>query len=111
MSFATNRANKDRHNSGETKVKIYKWASLDSPGIPYLLQKGMLQIDRDYQRVLSEARVLSLAQSWSWLACGSLLVAERSPGEFFVFDGQHRLEAANRRSDIDELPCVVFKLS
>jgi hypothetical protein len=102
---------KETHVSGKSKVKVYGWSVQDKSGIPYLLQKGNLRIDKDYQRTLSESRVLALVGSWSWLACGALLVAERSPGEFFVFDGQHRLEAANRRDDIDEMPCVVFKLS
>lgn len=101
---------KDLHRTGTPKIKVYKWETPDKPGVPYLLDKTTLQIDASYQRVLSEHRVLALAQSWSWLGCGSLLVAERSPGEFFVFDGQHRLEAANRRSDVFELPCLVFKL-
>ena len=93
------------------KVEKFQWLLQDEPGVPFLLSKHQLQIDEDYQRTVTEEKVLAFAANWSWLACGALLVAERSPGEFYVFDGGNRLEAAMRRSDIKELPCVVFKLN
>ena len=96
---------------GMSKVEKYKWTMEDEPGVPFLLHKDELKVDDDYQRTISETRVTAISQHWSWLACGSLFVAEREPGAFFVFDGGNRLEAARRRSDVAELPCVVFKLN
>lgn len=93
------------------KAEKFKWTIEDEPGVPFLLSKKELQIDEEYQREIYESKVLTIAANWSWMACGALLVAEREPGEFFVFDGGHRREAAMRLSKIDELPCVVFKLN
>lgn len=80
-------------------------------GVPALLRKDLIHVPREYQRELVDSKVTALVSSWSWLACGSLLIAEREPGQFYVFDGQHRLEAVNRMSVITELPCLVFALS
>lgn len=86
------------------------WSTVDQSGVPYLANKKELHIDSAYQRtMLSETRVAAITQSWSWLACGSLIVSERPDGSLFVIDGQHRFTAAQRRSDIQELPCLVFK--
>lgn len=93
------------------KIQKFDWKLEDEPGVPYLLSKHEMRIDEDYQREVYESKVLAIAANWSWLACGALLIAEREPSVFFVFDGGHRREAAMRRSDIDELPCVVFKLT
>lgn len=96
--------------AGTDKIEKYGWKTLDRPGIPFLAEKSELHIDLTYQRtMISQSRVLQIAQAWSHVACGSLIVAQRTDGRMFVIDGQHRLEAANRRSDIKELPCLVFK--
>jgi hypothetical protein len=91
------------------KKEAHGWITVDEPGVPYLAKKTELHIDSTYQRTLvSESRVLQIAQSWSWVACGSIICAERA-GKIWVIDGQHRVIAAMRRSDIQELPCLVFK--
>jgi hypothetical protein len=51
-----------------------------------------------------------MSANWSWVACGCLVVAMRD-GLYWAVDGQHRLFAAKRRSDIKELPCLVFATS
>jgi len=102
---------KEKHISGESKIKVYKWAKPDSPGVPFLIDKNNLHIDEQYQRKLTDNDVTAIAANWSYLACGALIVAEREPGRFYVIDGQHRLASAMRRDDIGELPCMVFKLS
>ena len=58
---------------------------------------------------LIREKVRELTQDWSWIACGALVVALRDQC-YYVIDGQHRLMAAKRRSDIAEMPCVVFQL-
>jgi ParB-like chromosome segregation protein Spo0J len=44
---------------------------------------------------------------WDWSLCQPLAVAKRDDGGLMVVDGQHRLEAARLRGDIEDLPCVV----
>lgn len=93
------------------KAKKFGWTTVDEPGIPFLADKNKLHICTTYQRTfINEQRVLALAAEWSWLACGSLIVSERD-GKFWVIDGQHRAIAAMRRSDITELPTLVFRLT
>lgn len=91
------------------KAQKMGWTTLDKPGVPFLADKRDLHIDSTYQRTMVvESRVLQIAHAWSWVACGSLVVAERDK-VLWVIDGQHRASAAMRRSDITELPCLVFK--
>lgn len=91
-----------------TKVSRYNWQVQDSPGVLLMMNKDDLAVDHTYQRDAKELKLLEIARSWSWIACGAIVVAERN-GKFFVVDGQHRVMAARKRSDIQDLPCVVFK--
>ena len=96
---------------GVDKVRMYGWTLADSPGELAMIHKGLLRVDSRYQRELTISRVVSLASEWSWVSCGSLTVAKRGDESLWVVDGQHRLLAAQRRSDISVLPCVVFEVS
>lgn len=98
--------------SGATvdKTEMYGWRTLDEPGVLYEADKNDLNVDATYQRVaVSEHRVATIRSEWSWIACGTILVAERDDHSLWVIDGQHRVIAAGRRSDITTLPCLVFK--
>lgn len=98
------------HHGTTSKVVRYKWSPItDIPGIPISISKHELKIDSRYQRSISKSRVSGLRENWSYLACGSLIVARRPDDEFYVVDGGHRLEAARCRDDIDHLACLVFK--
>lgn len=73
-----------------------------------------LRIDPAYQRDIgngpSQALIRRIAQHWNWDLCQPLVVARRAGiagDRLFVIDGQHRLEAARLRRDIDQLPCVI----
>lgn len=93
-----------------TKVEQYKWTLVDKPGEFAFLPKGEINVDHGYQRErVSLRKVAMFAQAWSWAACGVLSVAMRPDGSFWVFDGQHRKLAADKRADIDLLPCMVFE--
>jgi hypothetical protein len=93
-----------------SKVDRYKWEVIDEPGGIGWISKTKLNVDKDYQREhVYERRVLEIAAAWSWKMCGVLMVAQRPDGTYWVFDGQHRKLAADRRDDIRELPCIVFK--
>lgn len=94
--------------TGVAKVEQYKWLMTGTPGELLYLNKNVLEIDHTYQRNAKNARVLKLAKRWNWLACGVLTVAQRN-GRYYVVDGQHRLMAALKRSDISRLPCLVFE--
>lgn len=73
---------------------------------------GELEVDRSYQRSAeaedSQRMIRAIAQNWDWRLCAPLTVSRRSdPPAFFVIDGQHRLEAAKLRGDIQFLPCII----
>lgn len=96
------------NGSIQDKVKIYGWTVKDEPGRFGMLNKGLLQVSPAYQRNLVESKAVSMASAWSWFACGTIIVGKRN-GVFWVIDGQHRVAAAKRRSDIKTLPCLVFE--
>ena len=99
-----------RSNKALDKVKHYGWKMTDDIGVLYYAKKTELQIDQSYQRsIISEPRVLSIASNWSWVSFGCLIISERPDKTLWVVDGQHRLVASMRRSDVTELPCLVFK--
>lgn len=91
-----------------SKVQKYKWEMQDSPGVLKMIDKSELRIDHTYQREAIQSKVIEFASNWSWIACGVIIVAIRD-GEYWVIDGQHRVIAANRRADIIDLPCILFK--
>ena len=74
-----------------------------------------LRIDPSYQRDISsgpsQTLIRRIAQHWNWDLCQPLVVARRTDltERLFVIDGQHRLEAARLRGDIDQLPCVIVQ--
>lgn len=96
------------HNSTFSKVDRYGWTVRDEPGVFLELSKRDLIVDDNYQRPSNEAKVLKIVNAWSWIACGVIIVASRN-NKFYVVDGQHRVKAAMRRSDIQSLPCIVFE--
>lgn len=95
---------------GVDKVSRYGWKIADQPGELAWLDKNVIKVDELYQRSLVNGRVTSLSQNWSWIACGALIIAKRE-NSYWAIDGQHRLMAAKRRSDITEIPCLVFQVS
>lgn len=100
--------NEVNHRVKKDKIEMYGWELKDAPGQMMLLSKNALVVDHSYQRKAILKRVLQIAQKWSWLACGVILVARRN-GHLYVVDGQHRVSAALKRSDIETLPCLVFE--
>lgn len=94
---------------GQPKFERYGWTVLDEMGSVRLIDKKTLKIDPSYQRSLQrDGAVLRLASNWSWVACGAIVVAERDQ-QFYVIDGQTRVAAALKRSDISKIPVVVFR--
>jgi hypothetical protein len=96
-------------NCGD-KVARYSWQLVDKPGDMMWISKGELRIDSTYQRDALDERVTRITKAWSWIACGVIEVSKRG-SEYWVIDGQHRVLAAMRRSDIQALPCIVFEVA
>lgn len=93
-----------------SKVDFYKWDKVGKPGEFQWIDKEDLVVDHNYQREkLNEARISGFSAHWCWVKCGVLSVAIRN-NEWFVIDGQHRKLAADKRSDIKKLPCMIFEL-
>lgn len=91
------------------KIDRYQWSREIGPeGEFHRIHKSDLNVDESFQRRLSEQHCKDIAKKWSWAACGTLIVAKTNYG-LMVVDGQHRLMAAMRRSDVKELPCMVFQ--
>jgi hypothetical protein len=95
-------------SKGVDKTSFYGWVTKDQPGILKILNKDILKIHPAYQRDLITKKVKEITANWSWVAAGVIVIGERN-GEFWVIDGQHRVQAAKRRSDITNLPCIVFQ--
>jgi hypothetical protein len=95
---------------GLDKVTRYHWTMRNAPGEFLMIPKSELEVDPAYQRNrINQRRVETLSRAWDWIACGCLVVALREDNKWFVMDGQHRKLAADMRSDIRELPCLVFE--
>lgn len=93
-----------------SKIDRYGWTVTDKPGVFFEIDKNELRIDHSYQREsISTSKVDSIARAWSWVACGCLVVFLRDDQTYWVVDGQHRKLAAQKRSDIKTLPCLVFE--
>lgn len=103
--------NQEITHVGLDKVQRYGWVTAHAQGRFEMINKRLLNVNTEiYQREASKTKVLELASNWSWIACGALIVADRD-GVYWVADGQHRKLAADKRSDIKELPCMVFTVA
>lgn len=102
---------KGTDTGGSSSISSTQFSDLiNQPGVFMTIPINSLRIDSEYQRGLIGNRVDNIAKDWSWVACGTILVALRGPGsgEYYVIDGQHRVAAAER-ANITELPCLVFE--
>lgn len=92
---------------GVDKVARYGWTIQGKQGVQCQINKNLLLVNEEYQRTAISTKVLEMASAWSWISCGVIVVAKRDDN-YWVIDGQHRVLAAKRRSDIKEIPCIVF---
>ncbi len=107
---ANQRTDGEKTTPGLDKVTRYNLTVRNAPGEFLMIPKTELEVDAAYQRNnINQRRVDTLTRTWDWLACGCLVVALRDDNKWFVVDGQHRKLAADQRSDIRELPCLVFE--
>lgn len=61
-----------------------------------LLPVDTIQVDMTYQRTLAPNKVKAMSTKFSKVAAGVLTVSLRENGQFFIIDGQHRLEAMKK---------------
>lgn len=91
-----------------SKVEKYKWSSSGKPSALVWIPKGELDIDPSYQRITSNKTLIKdITRKFNWVAFGALIVSKREERNW-VIDGAHRLKGALQRSDIEEVPCLVF---
>ncbi len=95
-------------NADRKKIDEKSWVSLDKIGEFAWIDKEHLRVETDYQRESTTAKVQGIARAWSWPSCGALVVGRRPDGTLVVMDGAHRLSAAMRRADVQQLPCMIF---
>jgi len=99
----------EKTHQGVDKVKRYGWVSKNEPGKLLYVPKEQLRVDQTYQRSLNDSKRKRIASNFNWAALGVLLCARRPDGSLWVIDGQHRLAAAMSRSDVQDVPVVVFE--
>lgn len=98
-------------HGGITKIDRYGWSQIkDSRGSFEMVDKMVVEVDETYQRDADNPKVNEIASQFLWVAFGVLLVGRRPDGSLWCFDGQHRLLAAQKRSDVTEVPCFVFDM-
>jgi len=90
------------------KEQQYGWRVSDDEGRSAKVLKTKLKVDRSYQRDLIETKALAIARDFNWAAFGVLIVFARGD-DYYVVDGQHRLEAALRLASIQQVPCRIFE--
>lgn len=88
------------------KVAKNKWPHPGEKGEFRWIDKRLLCVDDTYQRGNKNKKI---ASEFNWQSCGAISVMEREDGILAVVDGQHRAIAAWMRSDITEMPCMVFR--
>lgn len=91
------------------KVQRYQWDSVGQKGNFEMIDKRELLIDTEYQRTMVQGdRAMKIARHFRWTLFGSLIVVKRDDGVLYVVDGGHRLRAAWKRTDIKQVPCMVY---
>ena len=120
MSFNTSRLSRFEDDHLGTKIEnatprpkseMYKWEPVPLPVYSLKkISKHQLWIDHEYQRDdISLGNINKIASDWFWECVGVIVCSLRPTGEFVVIEGQHRVRAAMKRKEIDELPCIVFQ--
>lgn len=111
LELETKKASITAPNGGEIdRVSRYKWPPARGHGVLRSIHKDSLSVDPSYQRDFKNHKAVEIASKFSWISFGALIVAKRPNGTLWVIDGQHRHAGALKRSDITELPCVVYEL-
>jgi hypothetical protein len=99
------------HGGSMSKAEVFGWKTVDKPGKFTWLDKSLIQVDHSYQRdEVNESRINRIASELSWVKFGVITVIQRGDKTYWVIDGQHRLLACKKRSDIDKVPVLIFQV-
>lgn len=82
----------------------------DMPRLDYL-PVAAIRVDDSYQRPLKARRVQQILRDFTWAQFGALMVVDQGDGTFTVYDGQHRLKAAEAHPDIEAVPAIIVELA
>ena len=91
-----NRGRKDNLESRRSALNILVGAFPVGGKVFAVVALDELHIDESYQRSLQN-HVKIIARDWNPTKCDPLKINFREDGNFYVWDGQHRLEAARLR--------------
>lgn len=80
---------------------------VNAPGWLVELDKDDLVLGSEFQRNVSTGKINNFVKSWSWIACGVIIVCKIN-NQSVVVDGQHRVAAAKKIPSIKTLPCLFF---
>jgi hypothetical protein len=71
-----------------------------------------LMSDDAYQRgIIRQQKLKEMLASWNWPACGTLSVARRKNGSFYVIDGQGRAKVIREKfGDKAQADCMVWEI-
>lgn len=69
-----------------------------------------IRVDASYQRPLKPRRVAQILRDFTWAQFGALMLVDQGDGSYTVYDGQHRLAAAQEHPDISEVPATIVRL-
>lgn len=100
----------ERTPKGADKVTRYGWTRKNEPGELAYVAKERLNVDPAYQRDLKDNKRKRIASNFNWVPFGVITVSRRPDGSLWVIEGQHRLAAAMSRSDIKNVPVIIFDL-
>lgn len=105
----TDEIKNDPNGNDIDKINVYRWEEAGEHGQFKMINKKSLKIDLEYQReLIAQERSIKIARLFKWTLFGALMVIERDNGDLFVVDGGHRLRATWKRSDITDVPCMVY---
>lgn len=92
-----------------TKIDRYGWSALDERCTYKRIPISQLNVG-EYQRgEVCQQVTCAKAAHYTNAAAGAVIVAQRKDGTFWLVDGLQRKLAAERRSDITHLDCMVFQ--
>lgn len=77
-------------------------------GVEIFLSVDLLRVDRNTQRELRENHIKMIVKEFNVVDFGRIIISKRNDGNYYIIDGQHRVEAV-KRLEIKEVPCILIK--
>lgn len=74
------------------------------------IELSRISVDASYQRPAKAKRIQQILREFTWAQFGAIMLVEQADGNFTVYDGQHRFEAAKLHPSITRVPATVVIL-